>query len=325
MKKAFRVLLKIVLVLLVLIAGIVGYAKWFMPNVGKPTDVKVDITPERIKRGEYLATSVAVCVDCHSTRDWSLYAGPIMPGTTGKGGEEFGKEAGFPGTFYSKNITPYHLKGWTDGEIFRTITTGVNRDGNAMFPVMPYLNYGKMDKEDVYDIIAYIRNLPAISNETKESKADFPMSIIMNTIPKKAALTTKPNPSDSIAYGGYLVTVASCGDCHTKFDKGEFVKGTEFGGGREFQFPAGMVRSANITPHETGLGTWTRARFIKRFKDYQDSTYQSPKIDITKQFNTPMPWMMYSKMTESDLAYIYQYLKTVKPIDGVQAKFTPSK
>jgi hypothetical protein len=124
MKKFFKVLLKIVAVLLILVAGLVAYVKYFMPAVGKAPDIKVAITPERVKHGEYLATSVAVCVDCHSTRDWTQYAGPLTNGTTGKGGEEFGREMGFPGVFYSKNITPYHLKGWTDGEIFRTITTG---------------------------------------------------------------------------------------------------------------------------------------------------------------------------------------------------------
>jgi hypothetical protein len=82
-------------------------------------------------------------------------------------------------------------------------------------PLVPYANYGKMDKEDVYDIIAYIRSLPEIKNDNKQSTADFPMSVIINTIPSKAQLVTKPSPSDSVAYGGYLVNVASCGDCHT--------------------------------------------------------------------------------------------------------------
>lgn len=323
MKKALKVLLILVAVVVLVAVAAASYVAWFLPNVGKSEDLKVEITPERLKRGEYLATSVAVCVDCHSTRDWSQFAGPPTPGTFGKGGDKFGKEAGFPGEFYAKNITPAGLKNWTDGELFRVITTGVNKHGKAMFPVMPYINYGKMDKEDVYSIIAYIRSLPAIENNPPASKADFPFSLIMNTIPQKAQLTKMPDLADSVAYGAYLVNVASCGDCHTKFEKGEFVKGTEFGGGREFQFPGGIVRSANITPHETGIGYWTRERFIKKFKDYQDTAYQSPKLDFMKDFNSPMPWMMYSKMTESDLSSIYQYLKTVKPIDGVQPKFTP--
>lgn len=77
-----------------------------------------------------------------------------------KGGEFFGPDLGFPGEFYSRNLTPANLRGWTDGEIFRAITAGVNKEGEALFPVMPYRNYSKMDKEDIYDIIAYLRTLP---------------------------------------------------------------------------------------------------------------------------------------------------------------------
>ena len=39
-------------------------------------------------------------------------------------------------------------------------------------------------------------------------------------------------------------------------------------------------------------------------------------------YNTIMPWMMYSTMTESDLSSIYQYLRTVKPIQNEVIKWT---
>lgn len=47
----------------------------------------------------------------------------------GAGGEIFDQNMGFPGKFISPNITPYALREWTDGEIFRAITSGVNKDG----------------------------------------------------------------------------------------------------------------------------------------------------------------------------------------------------
>ena len=46
------------------------------------------------------------------------------------------------------------------------ITTGVTKDGRAMFPVMPYTYYGQMDEEDIKCIIAYIRTLKPIENKT---------------------------------------------------------------------------------------------------------------------------------------------------------------
>src|SRR4051812_24853304 len=92
------------LVLLVAIAGF--YVKAFLPNTGNPADVKIEITPERVERGKYLANHVTLCIDCHSTRDWSLYSGPMVEGKAGCGGEYFDQRMGFPGQFVSPNISP---------------------------------------------------------------------------------------------------------------------------------------------------------------------------------------------------------------------------
>ena len=101
---------KIVLYLLLFIAlaigGLLSYVKLALPNVGDSPDIKVDITPERVERGKYLANSVCVCMDCHSTRDWTKFGGPPKTGTEGMGGEIFNQDFGFPGSFISKNITP---------------------------------------------------------------------------------------------------------------------------------------------------------------------------------------------------------------------------
>jgi hypothetical protein len=46
---------------------------------------------DHVKRGEYLANHVSLCVDCHSQRDYSKWSGPLVPGTLGEGGEAFMK------------------------------------------------------------------------------------------------------------------------------------------------------------------------------------------------------------------------------------------
>lgn len=310
----------IIVIILAVVLG-AGYLKFVLPNVGKAPELVVDSTPARIKHGEYLANHVTACMDCHSTRNWSLYSGPISPGTLGKGGEYFGPEMGFPGKFYSRNITPAKLSNWTDGEIFRAITTGVDRNGKALFPVMPYLSYGKMDKEDIYDIIAYIKSIPPIENEVEASKADFPMNFIMNTIPQKASFVEKPAPSDSLKYGAYLANAAACMECHTQVDKGQIIPTLAYSGGREFVMPAGTVRSANITPDmETGIGMWTEGAFLTRFKLYADET-QLEKVSAS-QLNTIMPWAMYAGMDSTDLKAIYVYLKSLKPIENEVVLFS---
>ncbi|MEO6455001.1 MAG: cytochrome C [Ginsengibacter sp.] len=322
MKKTFKVILVIFLGIIVILSGIALYVKTALPNVGPSPDIKVAITPERVERGNYLANNVSICMDCHSKRDWNMYAGPIIEGTFGGGGEKFGREGGFPGTLYSKNLTPYALHNWTDGEIFRAITSGETKDGKALFPLMGYPAYGKMDREDVYSIIAYVRTLPQNKNEVPERELDFPMNFIINTIPSKATLAVKPDTNNTIAYGGYLITIARCVECHSKVDKGSVIAGTEFGGGREFDFPNGTsCYSANITPDkETGIGKWSKEAFVQRFKQYRDSSYHIQSLSKT-DFNTVMPWLMYSGITTKDLSSIYEYLQTIKPVKNKVQNF----
>jgi cytochrome c553 len=318
MKKTIGVILSIIILALVCIGG---YVKMALPDIDAPPGLQVELTPERIQRGRYLANNVCACMDCHATRDWTRFTGPPLAGTLGKGGEYFGPEMGFPGKFYSKNITPANLNNWTDGEVFRAITSGVDNRGQALFPVMPYPYYGKMDKEDVYALIAYIRSLPPVENETLEHEVDFPMNFILNTIPAKPAFSQRPDKSDVVAYGGYLVQIAGCIECHTEVKKGQIIPELAFSGGRTFELPNGVVRSANITPEsETGIGSWTEAAFINRFKSYSNPA-SLPELQ-KGQVNTIMPWSMYAGMDTSDLKAIYKYLKTLKPIKNEVQHFT---
>jgi len=310
--------------LMVIIAAGILYVVYFLPNIPVP-NLKVELTAERKARGKYLAYHVTVCMDCHSTREWNRYTGPMTPGTDGKGGETFDQKFGFPGAFYSANITPFYLSGFSDGEIYRVITSGVGKGNRPLFPVMPYLHYGNLDNEDIYSIIAFIRTLPSISYLPPASRADFPMSIIMHTIPQKPVLTPIPFKTDSVNFGKYLVTASGCIDCHTPFRKGKLIMDMAFAGGREFDLLSGILRSANITPDmETGIGKYTKDAFVNRFKAYDIATYSPPFLN-NRDFNTIMPWTMYGGMERGDLEAIYVYERTLKPIHNLVVKLTPIK
>lgn len=182
-----KILARVTATIVLIVTLILSYIKFGLPNVGVAPDLKVERTAERIKRGEYLANHVTLCMDCHSQRDWTRFSGPPNEGTLGMGGDVFDPKFGFPGTYYAKNITPDGISRYTDGELFRVITTGVSKEGKAMFPIMPYHNYGQMDEEDINCIIAYVRTLKPIKNEVPESSSDFPMNFIINTIPTKSS------------------------------------------------------------------------------------------------------------------------------------------
>jgi mono/diheme cytochrome c family protein len=320
--KRITILIGIV-ALLVIAAG--TYVKTALPNIGHAPDITISSNTAGIENGRYLANHVTVCMDCHSSRNWTQFAGPIIPGTLGGGGEVFNQEMGFPGSYHAANITPYGIGNWTDGEIFRAVTTGVDKDGNALFPIMAAHRFGKMDKEDIYDIITYIRTLQPIKKIIPQSTSDFPVNFIINTMPKEAEFQQKPSQSNRVRYGGYLVNAAGCVDCHSQTDKGAVIEGTEFGGGMAFNQPAGVLRSPNITfDKASGIGNWTQDTFTAKFASYANPSYQPQNVGKA-EMNTVMPWTMYGGMTKDDLEAIYAYLQSVKKIVNTVERFTPAE
>ncbi len=316
-----KLLLALAVILAIVFATIL-YINFALPNVGPPPDIQVEITQDKVLRGKYLSHHVMLCGECHSKRDFSLFSGPPLPGTEFAGGEVFDHSMGFPGIFVSPNITPAGIGHWTDGELFRLITTGVKPDGNPIFPVMPYHSYGEMDSEDIKAVIAYLRTLEPVETAHPESLADFPFSLIMRTIPKPAALSERPDRLDAVAYGAYIFNAAACGECHTQFEDGKFV-GPVGAGGREFEFPDGSVlRSANITPHSSGIAHMSREDFIQRFKAYAAPDHVYHKVN-QGEFQTIMPWSQFAGMEVEDLGAIWDYLQSLDPVDNYVQRFSP--
>jgi mono/diheme cytochrome c family protein len=321
-KKLSKLAGALLLLLVIAAGGLIAYVKLALPNVGPAPDLKVEATPALLARGAYLANHVSLCMDCHSTRDWSRFSGPLLPGTLGKGGEVFDRAFGFPGTFVSRNITPAGIGSFTDGDLYRAITTGVTRDGSPLFSIMPYENYGRMDPEDIKAIIAYVRSLAPITHAIPAHDPDFPVNILINTMPQKATPQKRPEPADPLAYGAYMANASGCIVCHTKQEKGKVI-GQPFAGGFEFNLGNGyIVRSSNITPDDTGIKALPKADFIARFKAYADPA-AAPPVDMNKgDVQTVMPWTMYAGMTEQDLGAIYDYLRTVPAVPNTVERWT---
>lgn len=308
----------LIIVIIVAVAGIATYLSFALPNVGAEPVINVQSTPARIARGKYLATAVTACISCHSKHNFNNFAAPIIQNTLGAGGGRFTKETDFPGVLYAPNITPYGLHNWTDGELLRAITAGETKDGEAIFPIMPYRAYANMCTEDAYSIIVYLRTLPAVKNDVPQRQLDFPLNFIVNTIPSKATLVAAaPDSNKKISYGKYLVSIANCIECHSIMGSGNIVAGSEFGGGWPFKLANGtVIYGANISPdNETGIGKWTAELFIKEFKQYTDSSMVD-QSNNRLNLNTTMPWNAYAAMTNEDLTAIFLYLQTVKPINN---------
>jgi len=112
---------------------------------------------DKLKRGFYLVT-IGHCMECHTP----MVNGPVDFGNSlGKGGREF---PGPWGVSISRNITSSKTKGigdWTDAEIKRAITQGIDKDGNKLKPPMGYQYYAHMTDADVDAVIGWVRTLPA--------------------------------------------------------------------------------------------------------------------------------------------------------------------
>lgn len=321
MKLLLKVIAVVVVLLLVVAAAGLGYLYSAFPKVPEAGEFKIEPTPERLARGKYLNDHVIGCTTCHSQRDWTRFAGPVVPDTIGQGGQEF--NLGPAGVIFSKNITPAAIGSWTDGELLRAVTAGVSKDGTPLFPLMPYPHFGAMQEDDVHAALAYVRSLKAIeNNDIPERKLNFPLNLIVRTIPAPANPQQRPPVTDKLAYGRYMLRSALCGDCHTPIDQqGTPLPGMDFAGGMEFLETGFRARSANITPDaDTGIGTWTEQQFIDRFKSFE-GVEQPVLSDAERRQNTPMPWTEYSGMTREDLAAIYAALREKKAVVNRVTRF----
>lgn len=328
--KTFLKVCGVVLLAVAAIAAIgVSYLAIRKPAQRPASAQKIEATHERLARGRYLVNHVTICFDCHAERTMA-YGLPVKPGREGAGGFIWNKDAGFPGVLAAANITPDPDTGlgkWTDGEILRALREGVDREGNALFPIMPYGHYRNLSDDDAKSIVAYLRTLAPICYEKPERSLDVPLNFIVKFIPKPVeAPVSAPDPHDTLAYGKYLVSIAACAECHTpKDDKGNTIAGKEFSGGWEMHAPGLRVVTANITPHpDTWMGKATKEEFIGRFKAFATvNASNAPQAEKGK--NTLMPWLTYSGMTEEDLGAIYAYLKTVPAVENKVDPFPDAK
>jgi len=316
-----RKALSIAAILLITIAAV------YFSSCNNESTVKSDDNKDSLKqviaRGEYLVNHVAGCIDCHSKRDFTKYSGPVVPGSEGGGGMLFDPKFGLPGMIYGKNITPDSATGigtWTDDEILRAMTQGINKKGDTLFPIMPYPNFNRMAKTDLLSIIAFIRTLKPINNVVPARQLFVPIGVVYpgKFLQPSVDSNMAPAASDIVKYGGYLAMVADCGTCHSPLTPQGPDHTRMFAGGYIFDLGSNKVASANITPDSTGIGGWSEERFMSKFTTYRDSSQINR--DPGNQ-NTIMPLSILAGMKDEDIKAIYAYLRTVAPIRNVVEKF----
>jgi hypothetical protein len=304
-----------------LLLAILGITAFFssLPRSAPPSADTVEVTPARLARGEYLFNAVLGCPVCHSERDFSLFgAPPVQPFGGGRACAEPGKplpglaeSGGLPGTICFRNITPHAtgIGAWSDGEVLRAMREGVDRDGNALFPIMPAFIYRNLSDEDARAVLTYVRTLEPVDNPLPETDVNFPVSWLIRLLPEPLeGPVDHPDESDPVAYGQYLATVARCAFCHSPRDSRsrQAIEGFEFAGGIAFQGREGLFYSTNLTTHPAGLDDMSVDEFIALFRRETDPGAEDLNL---------MPWTYFGNMTDADLGAIYTYLQTVPAIE----------
>jgi mono/diheme cytochrome c family protein len=300
------------LVVLLVLIGIsaIGWQVVLGPDKRPVTAEKFDPTDARLERGRYLVEGPAHCFLCHSEHDFSTPEYLTIQAKKGAGWSLPIRELN---NIAARNITPDVETGigsWSDDEIARAIREGIRKDGTALFPVMPYLDFATLDDEDVKSIVVYLRTIPAVKNVVPKRHLPGPLEYIVNTIPKPLTTPKPSHPSSTPEERGkYWVTLAGCQGCHTPTDdKGQKLPGLDFAGGEEFADPGQngkKVHSMNLTSDPSGIAHYDEALFIQTVH-----TGQLPG----RFLNHIMPFESFKNFKDDDLKDIFAYLKSVPPV-----------
>ena len=126
----------------------------------------------------------------------------------------------------------------------------------------------------------------------------------------------------AVVRGKYLVTIASCHDCHTPgffLGKPELVRylgGSDVG----FELPGlGVFYGPNLTPDKaTGLGDWSDAQVV--------AAIQKGARPDGRLLASIMPYHAFAALTKQDVEAIVAFLRSVPPVQNrVVGPFGPTE
>jgi mono/diheme cytochrome c family protein len=258
-----------------------------------------------VKRGDYLVNGILTCGNCHTPKGpggveavAQMHAGGVIEWDTP--------------TFKVKgpNITPDPDTGigkWTDAQIKDAIQNGKHPNGHQIAPIMPYEFYKVFTPRDIDAVVAYLKSVPPVRNQTQAPvyKAAMPV----DHVPNADKAMSEADMADPVKKGFYLVTIGHCLECHTPMERGKRLFETRYGaGGFRFTGPFGESFSRNITSHrEKGIGAWTDA-------EIKTAITQGKRRDGTP-LKPPMGYAWYARMTDADLTAIVAFLRTLPPLE----------
>ena len=146
------------------------------------------------------------------------------------------------GVFYVPNISSDKTDGigdWSEAQFVTAMVKGTSPAGEHLYPALPYTSYQRMRLDDLRDLFAYLKTLPAISGKVRDHALTFPFNIRRGLgLWKLLFLDGKPftvDPTQSAQWnrGAYLVNgPGHCAECHSPRNAlGAIIASRRFTGG----------------------------------------------------------------------------------------------
>jgi mono/diheme cytochrome c family protein len=262
-----------------------------------------DLTGDVVK-GEAVFWA-AGCASCHMADKAEGEAQLVL-----SGGQRFPSDFG---TFIAPNISQdpeQGIGGWTLLDLANAITRGVSPEGEHYYPALPYASYAKMEVQDVADLYAFLRTLPADPTPSQPHELGFPFSIRDSIGVWKLLFLTDDwalpgNLTPTASRGRYIAeAMAHCGECHTPRNLLGGMDIARWLGGAPN--PSGDGRIPNVTPGKLG---WTSGDIVQYL-----TTGFTPEYDSVGGHMAHVVENM-ARLPESDRLAVAEYLLAVPSVE----------
>ena len=293
--------------LAVLVLAVIGAAVfWFVTIPGTvPASALGSYTPN-LENGKTMFYAGG-CASCHAT--------PDQEDKTRLGG---GMALKSPfGTFYAPNISSDArdgIGGWSEADFVGAMWKGTSPDGRHYYPAFPYTSYQKMKMEDVRDLFAHLKTLPAVTGKVRDHDLPAHFKIRRMLGAWKFLFLDgepfKPDASKPAAWnrGAYLVNAPGhCAECHSPRNiLGGIISKQRFAGGPDPEGGDGSV--PNIT--QAGIGDYSEKDIAQVL-----ATGEMPNGDSVGGGMTAVV-RNTGQLTPEDRAAMATYVKSLPPVEG---------
>jgi len=254
-------------------------------------DVDAIARQRAIARGERLVRVRYVCVECH---------GRELDGGTMIDDAMVGRVLG-PNITSGGRTKDYSFVDWD-----RAVRHGLLPDGSVSF--MPAVDYQLLSDRELSDMIAYIRSVPASDAVVPEPSLGVLGRILMGTGDFLVSaeiiehdIDHEPMPPDEAPTASFGRHIAgTCTGCH----------GEDLGGGTIPGAPPDWPAATNLTPHDDGIGSWSKAQFFTTMRTMvrPDGTALQPPMKNMAAYT--------SQWTDLELEAMWAYLRSLEPVPG---------